>query len=430
MTMSNVDTTPGEEQKAPTPEFRNPGVGFLISLGLASVLLMSSILSVGILTMPLQATAIDADNATTIISVASLFTGIAALIAFPVTGRLSDRTAGRFGRRRPYLIAGAALLLAGAALVLAATSTATLTAGWVVMGIGQIAAFTALGSSVPDQFSPEKRGPASALFGVAGVAGAVIGLWIGSLFSPNITLMIMAPAALGALALLAFAFVLKDDPLAKEARPEFSVREILGSYWTNPVKHPNFGLAFASRFAVFCAIAAVNAYMAVYLILGLHIDPVDVAGKIFLANLLSGGIAFIIANITGRVSDKVGRRKPFVWASALLFTVGLVMIVMAGSYNDFLVALIVMGVGQGIYLAVDFALITQVLPSKEDSAKDLGIMNLASSLPNILVPAVAPALLAIGATAENPQNFSAFFLAAAVAGALGALLIIPIRGVR
>ena len=83
-----------------------------------------------------------------------------------------------------------------------------------------------------------------------------------------------------------------------------------------------------------------------------------------------------------------------------------------------------------MYLAVDFALITQVLPDPKNPAKDLGIMNLASSLPNILVPAVAPLLLAIGASATNPQNFVAFFAAAAVAGAIGALLIVPIKGVR
>ncbi|WP_169747622.1 MFS transporter [Demequina iriomotensis] len=431
MTLQHTDADTAEPSgAAAVPAFRNPGSGFLISLGLAAILLMASLLSVGILTMPLQANAIDADNATTIVSVASLGAGIAALIAFPIAGRLSDRTTSRLGRRRPYLIAGAVLMLAGATLVLIATSTPVLTAGWVTMNLGQIAAFTALGASVPDQFAPERRGPASALFGVAGAAGVVVGLWIGSLFSPNLALMIMVPAALCAIALLAFAAVLRDQPIDASQRHPLDAREIVSTFWVSPRRHPSYALAFASRFAVFCAIAAVNAYMALYLILSLHIDPIDVAGKMFLANLLSGGLAFIIANIAGRLSDKVGRRKPFVVASALIFTVGLGLIVAAHSFESFLWALVVMGIGQGIYLAVDFALITQVLPDPETAAKDLGIMNLANSLPNILVPAVAPTLLAIGASAENPQNFTVFFLAAAVAGAIGALLIIPIRGVR
>lgn len=57
-------------------------------------------------------------------------------------------------------------------------------------------------------------------------------------------------------------------------------------------------------------------------------------------------------------------------------------------------------------------------------------MNLANNLPSSLVPAVAPALLAIGASATQPQNFSALFLAGAVAGLIGAALIVPIRRVR
>jgi hypothetical protein len=71
-----------------------------------------------------------------------------------------------------------------------------------------------------------------------------------------------------------------------------------------------------------------------------------------------------------------------------------------------------------------------VLPDPTNTAKDLGIMALANSLPSILVPAIAPALLAIGASPDLPQNFSVLFYAGAAAGLIGALLIIPIRKVR
>jgi hypothetical protein len=43
---------------------------------------------------------------------------------------------------------------------------------------------------------------------------------------------------------------------------------------------------------------------------------------------------------------------------------------------------------------------------------------------------VAPALLAIGATAAAPQNFPALFLTGAVAGLIGAVLILPIKGTK
>jgi hypothetical protein len=70
-------------------------------------------------------------------------------------------------------------------------------------------------------------------------------------------------------------------------------------------------------------------------------------------------------------------------------------------------------------MAVDIALVTQVLPDPANPAKDLGIMN----LPSTLVPTVAPVVLAIGATAASPQNSAALFV-------VGAACILPIRGVR
>jgi MFS family permease len=198
----------------------------------------------------------------------------------------------------------------------------------------------------------------------------------------------------------------------------------------NPAKHPNFAWAWWSRLLIFFGVAAVNAYQAFYLIIVLHIPGPEVATKIFLATLVLTGISLVFAPLTAKLSDRLGRRKPFVIAAALIFAAGLALVAMAQSYSSFLLAIAVMGLGQGVYFAVDLALVTQVLPDARNAAKDLGIMNLANNLPSSIVPAVAPALLAIGATATQPQNFSALFLAGAIAGLLGAALIVPIRKVR
>ncbi|MGC3992603.1 MAG: MFS transporter [Propionicimonas sp.] len=425
-----VGTDPLVPDADAQPTFRNPGSGVVTVIGAASISLMAALLSVGILTMPLKATAIDAQGSTTIIAVANVVAGVIALLLNPVMGRISDRTLGRFGRRRPYVLVGSLLLAVGAFTVLQATGVALVALGWGVMTIGQIAAQAGTFALVPDQFAPERRGVVSGIIGVAGSAGAIVGLFLGSLFSPNLALMIMVPAGLAVLCNLLLVAVVKDDPIRAEDRPALALREAFGTFWVSPRQHPDFALAFSSRFAVFWAIAAVNAYQAVYLIMGLHISPADIAGKMFIANLISGVLAIVFATVLGKVSDKVGRRKPFVVTAAAVFAVGLVLITMATSFEAFLVGVAVMGIGMGVYLAVDFALITQVLPDPKNPAKDIGIMNLASSLPNIVVPAVAPALLALGASTTSPANFTVFFGVAAVAGIIGAILIVPIRRVR
>lgn len=408
----------------------SPGGAITALIGAASITLMSALLSVGITTMPLKATEIDAATSTTILAVANACAGAVALVLNPVMGRFSDRTLGRFGRRRPYIVAGSLLIVLGAFLMLRASNLALVALAWAVMTVGQIAAQAGTFAIVPDQYDPERRGVVSGIIGVAGSAGVILGLFIASLVSPNLALMIMLPALLALVCNLALVAVVKDEPIRPEDRPAFALREAFGTFWVNPRQYPDFVFALVSRFAVFWAIAAVNAYQAVYLIMGLGIPPEQIAGKMFLVNLISGGLALAFATILGKVSDKVGRRKLFVIIAAVVFAVGLGLIAHAHAFSAFVVGAAVMGIGMGTYLAVDFALIAQVLPDPSNPAKDLGIMNLASALPNILVPAVAPALLAIGASATSPSNFTLFFAVAAVAGAIGALLIIPIRGVK
>jgi len=174
----------------------------------------------------------------------------------------------------------------------------------------------------------------------------------------------------------------------------------------------------------------VQAYQAFYLILGLGFSPEEVSGAVFLSTLILTLGALIFAPLAGKISDKVGRRKPFVIVSAIIFSIGLVIVTFATDYATFLIAMAVIGIGQGVYMAVDLALVSEILPDKNNIAKDMGIMGLAGTLPSSIVPAVAPVLLAIGATAAHPQNFPALFLTGAVAGVLGALFIIPIKKVK
>jgi MFS family permease len=78
-----------------------------------------------------------------------------------------------------------------------------------------------------------------------------------------------------------------------------------------------------------------------------------------------------------------------------------------------------MGLGYGIFLAVDLALTARILPNKEDAAKDFGIMNVAVALPQSIIPLIAPLLIAVG-------GWPFFFGALAVGGVVSALCVIPI----
>lgn len=410
--------------------YQNPRRGFLFFLGFAVAAVNGAILATAILTLPLAAGRIDADSATTILSIALAIGGLVGLVAYPAIGRLSDRTTLRVGRRRPFLFGGAAIIAVGAFLTIIATSTPLLTAGYVVTTLGAVAVLVAASAIVPDQIAPSRRGTSSAMIGLGAPIGAVLGIFLAQLVQPNLAAMIALPAAVAVIASVALAVFIREDQLPVSARRPFAIREFLGTFWVNPAKHSSFGWAWWSRLMIFIGVAAVNAYQAFYLIVVLHQDPATVGTSILIATVILTGISVIFAPIVGKLSDKVGRRKPFVIAAAVIFGIGLALVAAATTFPSFLIAIAVMGLGQGVYFAVDFALITQVLPDPDNPAKDLGIMNLASQLPSSALPAVAPLILAIGASAANPQNFTALFVAGAIAALLGALFILPIRSVK
>jgi MFS family permease len=411
-----------------SPAFTNPRKGFLFFLALAAVGAGMAYLVPLVLTLSIKVAAIAPDDPTTALSIASGITAIASLIAFPSLGRLSDRTLGGWGRRRPYLVMGGVLLVIGAIVMLLATSLPVLLLGAAATGVGYSSIAVAMTATIPDLFSPDRRGPASAIVGLSLPVGALVGLFIAQLVSPNLALMIMLPACIGLVGAVAFSIALPDRQLDRSERPPFSVGAFFGTFWVNPVRYPNFALAWFSRLLLFIGVAAVQAYQVFYLIQVLKLDAASVAGAVFVSTLVLTGFALVFAPLAGKLSDRLGRRKPFVIASSIVFAIGLVLASFATTFPVFLIAMAVIGLGQGVYFAVDIALVTQILPDRSNPGKDLGIMNLASSLP--IVQIIAPAVLAIGASAVMPQNFPALFISGAIASLIGALLIIPIRGVR
>jgi MFS family permease len=82
------------------------------------------------------------------------------------------------------------------------------------------------------------------------------------------------------------------------------------------------------------------------------------------------------------------------------------------------------GLGFGLYMAVDLALVADVLPDS-DTAKDLGVLNIAGALPFSLAPAIAPAILSI-----SDGSYGVLYAVAGVSALLGAVAILPVRGVR
>ena len=193
----------------------------------------------------------------------------------------------------------------------------------------------------------------------------------------------------------------------------------------DPRRNPDFAWAFASRFFLVTAYAFLVTYQAYYLLEELGSAEDDVPHQIFLGTLVQSVAIVITSPIAGKLSDRAGRRKVFVALAAVVYGLALLLVASADGLDGYLVGMGVGGVGFGMYMAVDLALVVDVLPDGGSAAKDLGVLNIAGALPFAVAPAVAPVVLAVGG-----GSYSVLYAVAAGCAVVGALAILPIRRVR
>lgn len=351
---------------------------------------------------------------------------VLAMIANPVMGGLSDRTTSRFGRRRPWLLGGVLAAFAGLVVVALGGNVPTLMLGWALAQIGGNAALTAVTASIPDFVPEHQRARVSGMVGMTTSLSMIAGSGLANAFSTHLALAFLGPGLLGIAGVITLCAVMKDRPARLGAFAPYSFKEFLRSFWVSPCKHPDFVWNFAGRFLVFVGISCVTSYQAYFLMDRLGYDDDQVANKLFVGILVM--VVTVVAGsvIGGQLSDRSGRRKPYVLGSSMIIAAGLALLAFAHSFPVFLLALAVFGFGEGLYLSVDVALAAAVLPDPEQAARDMGVLNIGNALPQSLVPIVAPALLALG----GGGNYGALFLFGGIACVLGAFAVQFIRSVK
>ena len=180
--------------------------------------------------------------------------------------------------------------------------------------------------------------------------------------------MFLAPCAIGALLVAPFAVRLDDRRLAPADRPAWSLREFLSTFYVDPRRNPDFTWAFASRFLFVMAYAFLVTYQAYFLLERIGSDEDDVPRQIFLSTLVQSAVVVVASLVGGRLSDRTGRRKVFVLARLDGLRPGA-----AGdrrrhaTSTAFLVGMALAGLGFGVYVAVDLALVADVLPDESST---------------------------------------------------------------
>jgi MFS family permease len=360
----------------------------------------------------------------------ALITGVGAVFGFfssPFFGKLSDRTTSRLGMRRPWLIAGVIGTAIGLLIVATAQTIPMVLLGWCITNVVFWALAGVLVAVLRDQVPEEQRGLVSGILGMCQQIAIIGGVFLAQLVAGSTFWMFMLPAVIALITILVFTLVLKDRTLDPSQRPPYSLREFLRSFWVNPVRYPDFGWAYLSRFLLFLALATLLDFQVYYLIDHLHQAPTVVVGLVLIATVIQTVCVVLSSNVSGVLSDRAQRRKIFVMVAAVIYAIGLLTVAFTKSFTIFVVAVAIVGIGQGAYVAVDLALGSEVLPEHgREAAKDMAVFNCAAALPPTIAPAIALIFLGIG----GGNNYTALFIAAAGFALFGALAIQPVKGVR
>lgn len=356
-------------------------------------------------------------------AVLALATGIGAvcsMVANPLWGAASDRTTSRFGRRIPWVVAGAVGATGGLLLLAVADGVLWMIAGWCLVQITINATFAALSAAIPDQVPLRQRGTAGGYFGVAQMVGVMAGTGL-AIVGGDILGGYLACAAFVVLSPLPYLLLREDKVLTRTERPQWSWRVFATGFWISPRRYPDFGWGWLTRFLINLG----NSLVLLYLLFFLtdEVGLADPAGGVFVLTVVNA-LTLLVTVVAGGIwSDRVRKRRVFVcWAGFIMAAAGLLLAAWQ-TWTGSVVAAIVLGIGFGVYTSVDFALITEVLPAAVDRGKDLGVLNVANSLPQVLAPAVAAPIVA------GLGGYPALYVVAASLSLLGAILVYRIKSV-
>jgi MFS family permease len=407
--------------------------------------------------IPVGATLIAGSRADLLIGRLTAAGGIFALLTPILVGRLSDRTVSRWGRRRPWMVAGTLLNLIGLGLLALAAGPLALIGAYLVVQLSNNAAGAAYTGVIPDVVPAEDRGRASGLLGLMNQLGTVAGVGLVGLalaaFGDTragllagygvVALILTVTLIITVVAVKEPPTVRRTDSIRRPARDParvgpvpvicgtgfvvamialFAILLVPLDTWLWPVvglflaggtvtilaalrlpalltffqafRSNDFFWTFFTRALVTLGIFSILPFMELYFRDVVGSRTAGAASAFWLLAVIAGAV--IPSIVGGVLSDRTGRRKLFVYISSGLqaVVVSVLLFGLVRSLTLLYVLGILYGIGYGAYYAVDWALACDVLPDREQAAgRDMALWHVSFTLPQVLAPAILAGLL-------------------------------------
>ncbi len=408
-------------------------LGFQIVYGLASASAYLALMPVLTILVPAQVARVDVAQTAANLAVVLPAGAVGALIGNPLGGALSDRTTSRFGRRRPWIFWGGLATTAGLALLANSYSVVWLAIGWFLVQFFGNILLSAYSAIIPDRVPANQRGTTQAILGLASpVLTIIAAYYLGQVqdfragyFAIIVTLVLLCAV---------FLSVYREPALPRGSFPHFSLKDFAASFWMKPSTKTEYGLAWLAWLFFWTGFGlGTGGFIFLYL--------QNVVGyeALFPGHAVKEGVSYIqilstacgvpLMMMAAILSDRLQRRKIFIAAGSTLVMGGLAILFTSSDWVMVAIAGTIIGVGFTIFYSLGLTMISQILPSSASRGKDLGVINIASTLPQIILPGAGAVVLGFF-DAASPAGFQILFGAGLVFLLCGIWLLMKIRSVR
>ncbi len=357
------------------------------------------------------------------------FAGVAiAVLVQPTIGSISDYTISRFGRRKPYIVIGTTLDLVFLVGIATSNSILVIAALVVLLQFSSNFAQGPFQGYVPDLVPAPQVGLASGMVGLFTVLGVVFGSAMASLglVTGDFTIPTVALGVVEFLTMLSLFFRLDEGRVAKD-RGGRSWRSIAAEAWgTDILKEKSFVHLVGSRFFILGGSAFLITLAVPYLERALGMtNPADRAVWILGITGIAALCTAIATIPAARLSQRVGRKR-LIYAAVACSAVGMTVCALAPSVWFLALGASLVGIGSGSFLAVDWALMTDIIP-KASAGRFMGISNVATATNGVVAGLmgyiIADQFARAGESALGPR---VAFLLAPIWYLIGAWLLRPV----
>jgi MFS family permease len=363
------------------------------------------------LLLPMRVQAVAGEGRLAVLTATVIAGALAASIANVAIGWLSDRAVVRGGGRRRWLAGGMVAMALGYVPVALATSPTALVVAVVLFQLGVNALLAPLFALMADEVPDGQKGMYGGLLALGmPIASAVSIVIVG----------LRTPVTAGQFAIVPLVTAVCVLPLLR-SRPMAVVSPDAGGHAARP-RGRDLALAWTSRLLVQVAGNVLSIYLLYY---AESIAPGDTPATLAvrIGHLLTGAYlaAAPIAVAAGNLSDRTGRRKPFLFAAAGTAALGLIGLAFAANWTVATVSFVLYAIGSAVFLALHAGFAMLLLPDARHRGRDLGLLNLANTLPALIGPLLAWQL-------ATPHDFTALMLTLAALTVAGGLAILSARG--